>query len=204
MSLKSSILQEKVKSLSNEMTQVDAYFKTLLEEFGESKEDYPSPEAFFGVWIEFYDFFMTELQLLEKKKADAEELERQRKAQEALNKLKEKHAMEQFQENTKGLSSSQVFEQTKKEVMRERRARQSIAPSSPTHMTRPSLGTTLKERQNRMFPQDNLGVETFRFQRSEIRESYLSIASEVFSAESDDLSSSDDDIITLKSQRKHQ
>ena len=73
MSLMASELRNKVKVLSDDMSKVSGYFNELLDEFGESKDEYTA-DTFFEVLVKFYDAFMSELATLEKKKAKYQNL----------------------------------------------------------------------------------------------------------------------------------
>ena len=46
---------------------MNGYFGQLLDMWGEKKTEYTA-DSFFGVFISFYDEFVTELNMLEKKK----------------------------------------------------------------------------------------------------------------------------------------
>ena len=62
---------------------MNGYFGQLLDMWGEKKTEYTA-DSFFGVFISFYDEFVTELNMLEKKKQDAEEMRKKREAQEKM------------------------------------------------------------------------------------------------------------------------
>lgn len=202
MSLKATELKDKVKSLSDDMSTVTGYFNQLIDEFGEKKDDY-TVDTFFGVLVNFYDAFMVELETLEKKKADAEEMKKKRKAQEELNRLKEKNALENFQERTKGLTSSQVINQAKKNAVRENRARQSMSPGMMTPLaSRLSGEMRMSFRQSDVFStHHDLGRESRFDPVDNYRNSMLSGVSEAYSMSDDDRSSDDDFVTAARSRR---
>ena len=198
MSLKASELRNKVKVLSDDMSKVSGYFNELLDEFGESKDEYTA-DTFFEVLVKFYDAFMSELATLEKKKAQAEELKRKRKAQEELNKLKDRSAMDDFHKDTKGLNSTQVFKKAKKSAVFESRIRQSMNPS---YNSPPPLESHTRPLQSSFFsPRETLGIENRFSAINNCRESMLSNVSEDYGMDLQEISSSDDDLETEKSRR---
>lgn len=198
MSLKASELRNKVKVLSDDMSKVSGYFNELLDEFGESKDEYTA-DTFFEVLVKFYDAFMSELATLEKKKAQAEELKRKRKAQEELNKLKDRSAMDDFHKDTKGLNSTQVFKKAKKSAVFESRIRQSMNPS---YNSPPPLESHTRPLQSSFFsPRETLGIENRFSAINNCRESMLSNVSEDYGMDLQEVSSSDDDLETEKSRR---
>lgn len=202
MSLKATELKDKIKSLSDDMSTVTGYFNQLIEEFGEKKDDY-TVDTFFGVLVTFYDAFMVELETLEKKKADAEEMKKKRKAQEELNKLQNKNAMDNFQKATKDLTSSQVISKAKRNTVRENRARQSMSPGMMTPLaSRLSGEMRLSFRQSDVFStHHNLGRESHFDPANNYRDSMLSGVSEAYSADDYDISSDDDFVTTDRSRR---
>ena len=77
--------------------------------WGEKKTEYTA-DSLFGVFISFYDEFVTELNMLEKKKQDAEEMRKKREAQEKMARSIQEHAMDNFQKDIAGKASNAVGE----------------------------------------------------------------------------------------------
>jgi len=77
-SLRIPDLQKSLKTLTEERNRVNGYFNQLLETWGENKETY-TVDSFFDVFVQFYDQFMGELNLLEKKKQEREAKQKKEK-----------------------------------------------------------------------------------------------------------------------------
>ena len=86
---------------------MNGYFNQLLETWGENKETY-TVDSFFDVFVQFYDQFMGELNLLEKKKQEAEEIRKKREAQEKMTRSIQEHAVDNFQKDMAGKASNDV------------------------------------------------------------------------------------------------
>ena len=114
-SLRLPDLQKSLKSLTEESNRVNGYFSQLLETWGESKETYTA-DSFFDVFIQFYDQFIGELNLLEKKKKEAEEIRKKREAQEKMARSIQEHAMDNFQKDMAGKASNDVGVKWKNEL----------------------------------------------------------------------------------------
>lgn len=93
---------------------MNGYFGQLLDMWGEKKTEYTA-DSFFGVFISFYDEFVTELNMLEKKKQDAEEMRKKREAQEKMARSIQEHAMDNFQKDIAGKASNAVGERRERE-----------------------------------------------------------------------------------------
>ncbi len=106
-SLRIPDLQKSLKTLTEERNRVNGYFNQLLETWGENKETY-TVDSFFDVFVQFYDQFMGELNLLEKKKQEAEEIRKKREAQEKMTRSIQEHAMDNFQKDMAGKASNDV------------------------------------------------------------------------------------------------
>ena len=74
---------------------MNGYFGQLLDMWGEKKTEYTA-DSFFGVFISFYDEFVTEL--------------KKREAQEKMARSIQEHAMDNFQKDIAGKASNAVGE----------------------------------------------------------------------------------------------
>lgn len=190
-------MKPRVQALQDGMNKLTGYFNELIVEFGESKDDY-TVDSFFGVLVDFYDIFMTELETVEKKKKEAEELRKRMENQEMITKSINAHAMDNFRENTKGLTSKELASQIQKQTMRESRMRQSMATSNSGVSMQQSYGLRRQSRASEnvrdILRQSGIGPkQSYLDDMDERRESTISYISDVMSLDTDCLEESEGD-----------
>lgn len=196
MSLKAGELKARVTKLTNEQSKITGYFNELIAWFGESKKDYKI-DTFFAVLREFYEAFSAEMAVLEQKKKEAEETKKKLKAQEEMSRNIRAHAMDHFQQETEGLNSTLVIKKKIQQV-RASKSRTSIIPtmnepiSSRRSMPMQRAGTGIQPQSSGM----NLGVPDNRFNVDDLSSDSMSRISEVYSMSQEELSTSEDDLIT--------
>lgn len=210
LSIKTGDIKTRVQALQDDMNKLNGYFNELIVEFGESKDDY-TVDSFFKVLVDFYDIFMNELTTLEKKKKDAEELRKRMENQEKMTRSIHAHAMDSFQNKTKGLNSEEVVNKIKQKAVRESRMRQSLAPTLNVGVaSRPSFWLSRQFRfsgnKNQLFRErdSNLGVDTeYLNSFDDRRESFDSYISDVASMDTEELEESEgDEGMNILSHRK--